>query len=112
MKIKVCWEHSSMNDDAHYGEDNPDADYPNEVLYPATWTTTRYIEEKDSSEIEKIFGEEDGDYDFGHAIMFITDANNKLLFAVEKITDRKVAEEILIERLKEITESEKIECIQ
>jgi len=99
MKLKICWEHRSENNDGHYGEDNPEADYPNEVYFQPTWTTRRYIEERDSSEIKKIFSEEDGDYDFSHTILFITDDKDRVLFATDRTENRRLSEEILIERL-------------
>ena len=77
MKIKVYYELRHSNNDGHYGEDNPEADYPNEVYYPPTWSTFLEVQEIDFRDIKKAFDSEDGDEDFSRTITYITDETGK-----------------------------------
>lgn len=101
-KLRVYWKHNQQGNDGHWEEDNPDADYPNEVYRPASWTETRYMEERPVSDILKIFKEEDGDCDFSHTLLYICDQKDRVLFAVDKcenMEDRKRKETDLLERI-------------
>ena len=111
MKIKVYYELRHSNNDGHYGEDNPEADYPNEVYYPPTWSTFLEVQEIDFRDIKKAFDSEDGDEDFSRTITYITDETGKILFSPKKFShcgDRANAEERLIERAKYLCEEARL----
>jgi len=111
MKVKVYFEHRSQNDDGHYGEDNAEADYPNEVYFPPTWSTHIDVKEFEYKEIKKAFDEEDGDEDFSRMIMYVTDMNNKVIYNYRKLKNRKDLERIqkdLIEIGKYSEDGEKV----
>lgn len=102
-KIKVYYEYRTSNNDSHYIEDNPEADYPNEVHVPSTFSTFLKVKEFDFKDIKKAFDEEDGDYDFSTSITYITDGKDRIIFNPKKFNhckDRQRAEKDLIERAK------------
>ena len=80
MKLKAIFQYRSQNNDGYYAEDNPEADYPREVYFPPTWSTHLVFKEFESSDIQKIFDEEDGDEDYSNTLAFITDENDKVIF--------------------------------
>ena len=100
VKIKVYYVYKSENNDGHYTEDNPDADYPNEIYISPTWSSHLVIKEMDFKDIKKAFDDEDGDCDFSNTIAFITDSNDKIIFNPQTCDNRKRAEEYLIEKAK------------
>lgn len=109
-KIKVYYEYRTSNNDSHYIEDNPEADYPNEVLIPSSFSTSLEVKEFDFIDIEKAFDEEDGDYDFSNTITYITNEENKIIFNPKKFNhckDRQRAEEHLIEKAKYLSQIQK-----
>jgi hypothetical protein len=78
VKLVAYYLHKSQNYDGHYGEDNPDADYPNEVYFPPTWSSSLLKETFDAKNVQLIFDREDGDEDFSHTLYLITIKCNSL----------------------------------
>jgi len=93
--IKVYYEYRSQNDDGHYGEDNPEADYPNEVYYPPTWSTYLYSKEILFHEIKSAFDQEDGDEDYSRHIVYIVDEKDKIIYNFHKYKTRVEVERVV-----------------
>ena len=79
-KVKVYFEYRSQNNDGHYGEDDPDKDYPVEVYYPATWSHKIVVEEYAFKDLKKAFDSEDGDDDFSNHILYITNHKDEIIY--------------------------------
>ena len=74
MKLKIYWE-NSLPENAQSDE---------EFYNSAYWTDRLDIEEVDSKDIRKVFDSQDGDCDFSHRILFVTDDRNEILWRADK----------------------------
>jgi hypothetical protein len=74
MKLKIYWENSCP--------DNAQNDW--EYYNMACWTDRLDVQEVDSKNIRKIFDEQDGDCDFTHSILMVTDDRNEILWRRHK----------------------------
>lgn len=77
MKLKVYWENSYP--------DNPQSDY--EYYNQECWTDKLEIEEVDNKKIRKVYKSQDGDCDFSHTILMVTDDRNEILWRRHKCRD-------------------------
>ena len=78
--IKVYYILRTQNDDGEYIEDNPDADYPNEVYVPPTWKSELVIEEISFKDIKLAFAQEDGDESFSKTILLIVNERDRVIY--------------------------------
>lgn len=106
MKLKAIFEYRSQNNDGHFIEDNPDSDYSNEIYIQSTWNTQLITKEFEHTEIKSIFDLEDGDEDSSNSLIYITDQDNKIVYNVHNLKNRKRAEEHIIEHYKYYQEEE------
>ena len=97
-KLKLIILDSRQNNDGHYEEDNPEADYPNEVYVPPTWTTTVSTIIKEITDPKELVDISDGDYDFTRELLFICDMNDKVLWNSSK--NLKIEESLIYGQLK------------
>jgi len=97
-EIEIHYRYSTKSD-GHYEEDNPEADYPNEVYIEGRWTHYLMKDVIPFKKISHAFDEEDGDEDFSKQIMLITNAHDhEILFdmtSIKTMEERKRIEEHL-----------------
>ena len=102
-EIKVYWKHGQQGP-GHYEEDNPDADYPNEVFVPGIYTIKLECIPYAFADMKHAFDREDGDEDSFDTIMFITDSEDRIIYDRETMNS-EVQKKFLIDCASEWTDS-------